>query len=101
MKDCLPWEGLHARAGQNCEEEAVAETKFYELTTTPFSPSLCTTQVEETQKLREKLSPGRCRGGEKMFYFRFVPISHYLTLLCLIYLILYYLLIGNKLNFPK
>ncbi|KAK4810932.1 hypothetical protein QYF61_013340 [Mycteria americana] len=34
VKDCLLWVGPHTGAGEECEEEGVAERKHYELTTT-------------------------------------------------------------------
>jgi len=37
LKDCVSWERPHAGAGEECEEEGVAETKRYEVTTTPIS----------------------------------------------------------------
>ena len=36
VEDCLPWEGPHAGAGEECEEEGVAETTCDELTETPI-----------------------------------------------------------------
>ena len=36
MANCLPWEGPHAGAGAECEEEGAAETKFDELTAIPI-----------------------------------------------------------------
>ena len=36
VEDCLPWEGSHAGAGEECEEEGMAETTRYELTITPM-----------------------------------------------------------------
>ncbi|KAK4810855.1 hypothetical protein QYF61_008827 [Mycteria americana] len=36
VKDCLLWEGPHDGAGEDHEEEEVAETKCYELTVTPI-----------------------------------------------------------------
>ena len=36
MEDCLPWEGPHGGAGEECEEEGAAETTCDELTTTPI-----------------------------------------------------------------
>ncbi|KAK4832829.1 hypothetical protein QYF61_025817, partial [Mycteria americana] len=36
VKDCISWEGPHAGAGEDHEEEHAAEMKRYELTTTPI-----------------------------------------------------------------
>ena len=36
MKNCLPWEGSHAGAGAESEEEEAAETTCDELTATPI-----------------------------------------------------------------
>jgi len=36
MKDCTPWVGAHAGAGEQHEEEGSAEAKFYELTPAPI-----------------------------------------------------------------
>jgi len=36
MKNCVLWEGPHAGAGEECEEEGAAEITRYELTTTSF-----------------------------------------------------------------
>lgn len=35
MKNCIPWETPHAGAEQ-CEDEGAADTKCYEVTTTPI-----------------------------------------------------------------
>jgi len=42
MKNCILWEGPHAGAGDEREEEGVAETKCYGLTATsiPHPPAL-------------------------------------------------------------
>jgi len=41
-EDCVPWEGPHARAGEECEEEGAVETICDELTATavPHPPAL-------------------------------------------------------------
>jgi len=39
VEDCLPREGPHAGAGEECEEEGAAETTCDELTTTPIPRS--------------------------------------------------------------
>lgn len=36
LKDCMLWQGPHAVAGEECEEEGEAEVKCYELTATPI-----------------------------------------------------------------
>jgi len=36
MEDCLPWEGPHAGAGEESEEEGAAETMCDGLTATPI-----------------------------------------------------------------
>ena len=36
MQDCLPWEGPHAGAGEECEEQGAAQTACDELTVTPI-----------------------------------------------------------------
>jgi len=41
VEDCLPWERPHIGAGEECQEEAVAETMCDELTAAPFPVSLC------------------------------------------------------------
>ena len=41
MKDCIP----HAGAGEDCEEEGVAETKHYELSATSIPKTLHCLQV--------------------------------------------------------
>jgi len=35
VKGCLPWEGPHAGAGEECEEGGAAERTWYGLTTAP------------------------------------------------------------------
>lgn len=29
MRDCISWEGPHTRVEEQCEEEGVAETKYF------------------------------------------------------------------------
>lgn len=36
LKDCTPWEGLCAGAGEEHDEEGKAEANCHELTTTPI-----------------------------------------------------------------
>jgi len=36
MEDCLPWEGPHTGAGEECEEEGAAGRMCDELTATPI-----------------------------------------------------------------
>jgi len=36
VKDCMLWEGPHAEAGEEHEEERAGETKGYRLTATPI-----------------------------------------------------------------
>ncbi|PKU45778.1 vps10 domain-containing receptor 2 [Limosa lapponica baueri] len=47
MKHCSPWEGLHDGEGEQHEGEGVAETKCYELTTTPIPHSTAHFRVLE------------------------------------------------------
>lgn len=49
-KDCSLWEGLHAGAGEESEEEGVAETKRYELTVTPFPHPSALLEGEEAEE---------------------------------------------------
>jgi len=39
--DCLTWEGPHAGAGEQCEEEETTEMKHYEMITTPILHPSC------------------------------------------------------------
>ena len=80
------WEEPHD--GEEHEEEGAAEMKCYELTTTPFSLSLCPAcGEEEVEELGVKLSLGRREGwGEGVFSFFLISYCPIL------------LLIGNKLH---
>ncbi|KAM9590860.1 uncharacterized protein ACIBXB_005909 [Morphnus guianensis] len=62
VEDCLPWEGPHAGAGGEFEEEGVEETTCDELTAIPVPPSTCATQGEEVEKIRSEAEPGK-KGG--------------------------------------
>ncbi|KAK4815370.1 hypothetical protein QYF61_001358 [Mycteria americana] len=62
MEDCLLWEGPHAGAGEECEEEGVAKKMCDELTATPIPPSPCATQGEEVENLEVKFSLERREG---------------------------------------
>jgi len=57
LKNCLPWVGPHAGAGEECEEKGAAERMCDEL-----SPSHCTPGVEEVENSGIKLSQGRREG---------------------------------------
>ena len=78
MKDCLLWEGPHAGAGEEHEEEG-APDKVLLTDCNTYSPSPRVTQVKEAEELGVKLSLGRREGwGEgviKVFF------SHYPTLI--------------------
>jgi len=68
MKGCLLWVGPHARAGEECEDEGVAEMKCYELTVTSIPHSSVLLVGNDVEKLGVKLSPGRREGwGEGVF----------------------------------
>ena len=74
MEVCLLWEGPHAGAGEQCEEEGAAETTCDELTATPIPrpPALLGGGGRETGV---KLSPGRREGwGEDLVLFVLVPL---------------------------
>jgi len=77
MKNCSLWEGLNAGAGEEHEEEGVAEIKCYELTTKPISHPLCTVWREEIEKSGTNLSLGRreeWREGIVLNLFLFLTI---------------------------
>ena len=59
VEDCLPWEGPHTGAGEECEEEKVAEMKCYELTTTPISHTPAPLRGEKLEELEVKLRPSK------------------------------------------
>lgn len=50
MKDCIPWEGHHAGVGKNCEDKGAAETKCYEITTSPCSLFLSRRRRKKSQE---------------------------------------------------
>ena len=63
VEDCLPWEGPHSGAGEECEspppeDEEAAETTCDEVTTTPIPRP----PVLLGEKLGVKWSPGRWEG---------------------------------------
>lgn len=59
MQKCSPREETHIGAGEECEEEAAAETTCSELTA---FPTPCTPAMEEVEGLGVKLSPGKREG---------------------------------------
>ncbi|KAK4810860.1 LOW QUALITY PROTEIN: hypothetical protein QYF61_008832 [Mycteria americana] len=59
VKDCILWEGPHAGAGEECEEEGAAEAKHYELTTTPIP--LCHSGGGG-RRIRSEAEPRKKRG---------------------------------------
>jgi len=67
-KDCLLWEGLHTGAEEEREEEVVAETKRYGLTTTSITHPILLAQGEEVEELGMNLNPG-IRGGVDVRWF--------------------------------
>ena len=60
VEDCLPGEEVHARAGDECEEEGVAEKR--ELTATSISRLPACLKGEELEKQGVTLSPGGREG---------------------------------------
>jgi len=64
VEDCVPWEKVHAGAGENCKDEGAAEVMCDELTANPMSHSLspCSAQEEEVEKIGSKVEP-RKKGG--------------------------------------
>lgn len=65
VEDCLPWERPHAGAGEEHKEEGATETMSDELTLLPISLHLWQRRME--RKLGVELSPGRRKGGRKVF----------------------------------
>ena len=64
VEDCLPWEGAHTGAGEECEESSPEEGAAG--LTSVLIP--CATGGEEGEKSGAKLSPGRMEGwGEGVF----------------------------------
>ncbi|KAK4818457.1 hypothetical protein QYF61_013663 [Mycteria americana] len=59
VKDCIPWEGPHAAAGEEREEEGVAEMNFYELAATPIPHPPVPPGRKEVEESGVKLSLGR------------------------------------------
>ncbi|GAB0181744.1 mitochondrial enolase superfamily member 1 [Grus japonensis] len=59
VKNCNLWEGPNAGAGEQCEEEGVAETKCYGLTATPVACPPCIARGKEVEMSGEKFSLGR------------------------------------------
>ena len=75
-KDWVPWEGPHAGAGEDSEEEGASETKCYELTATPIPHLSCTTWRGGCRGVRSEgeKQPKKNRGEEvegRWFYFIF------------------------------
>lgn len=65
VEDSLPWEGPHAVAGEEHDEEGATETASDELTPVPIPLHLWQGRME--RKLGVKLRPGRRRGGRRVF----------------------------------
>jgi len=87
MEDCLLWEGPHSGAGEEYEQEGVADTRCDGLTTTPIPhlPAPCGGRKET--KLGVRLSLGSKEGWEEGIF----KIRFYFSLS-------YSDLIGDKLN---
>jgi len=58
VEDCLPWEGRHAGAGAEREEEGAAETACDELTTSPTPVLLCRSE-EGRREIRSEVESGK------------------------------------------
>lgn len=72
---CLPWEGPHVGAQEECEEEGAAETMSDELTTSFIPcPSFVTWAVEEESKFKPR------KNREEKGILKFCFSSHYPTL---------------------
>jgi len=62
MEDTLPWEGPHAAAGEECEEEGAAKTTYDELTAVPILPLPCATRGETVEKIKSEVEPRKKEG---------------------------------------
>ena len=80
MEDCLPWEGPHTGAGEECEEEEVAETTHYELTATPIPHPLCCSG-EGGREVRSEVEPEKKDGVGGRCVLRSGFISYHPTLI--------------------
>ena len=56
LEDCLPWEGPHTGAGEECEKEGAAERMCNELIMTPVDPSLSHSYLVPGQQQEPTLS---------------------------------------------
>jgi len=62
VENCLLCEGPHTGAGEESEEERVAETTYDELTTSPIPCPPALLGGEEVENMGVKLSLGRREG---------------------------------------
>jgi len=64
LEGCLPWEGPYTGAGEECEEEGVAERTSDELTPTPIPHPPVPLGGEDVEKIASKVKPGKKQGVE-------------------------------------
>jgi len=77
MKGHVPWKQPHAGAGEECEDEGLAEKKPLNLLQPPLPVPLCCL-VEGGREVGSEVEPRKKGGMEEWWvFFRFVLISHY------------------------